>query len=273
MATWSDKLLLKVVNVLVYIFLFGSNIYTSLIPEYGHHHHHYYTAKLTHITPAPYAFYVWTVINLGLLGFVILQFFDAGYELAVEHVGWRFAIVGILNAIYAHLYATNHFVAAFILSLFLASAVSHVYWSLRSHPPKGAAQVLCVGLPFSFWHAWSIVLVIITAFAAFGKPQDSHAGIWTKLLVAVALVFLTLTSVGYAFNGDQGDIGGAAVIAWALLGIFSAQRYPEFIHWFALGSFIVSVFAVLKAAYTFYAGGRGGLLTDPERAPLISGDT
>jgi len=272
MAIWSDKLTLKVVNVLVYIFLFGSNIYSSLIPNYGHHHHHYYATKLTYITPAAYAFFVWTLINLGLLGFVILQFFEAGYELAVEHIGWRFAIVGIFNAIYAHLYATNHFVSAFIISLFLASSVSHVYWSLRSHPPKGAAQLLCIHLPWSLWHAWSIVLVIITAFAAFGKQQGDHAGIWTKLLVALALVFLTLTSVGYAFYGDKGDIAGAAVISWALLGIFSAQRQPEFIHWLALGCFIVAIFAVLKAGYTFYAGSRGALLTDPERAPLISGE-
>jgi len=271
MATWSDKLLLKIVNVLVYIFLFGSNVYSSLMPSYGHHHDEYYLAKFTYISPAPYAFYVWSLINLGLLGFVIIQFFDAGYELAVEYIGWRFAIVGLLNAIYVHLYATNHYIIAFIVVIFLASSVSHVYWSLRTHPPKNAAQILFVHLPFSLWHAWSVVLVIITLFAAFGRDYNQgEAGIWTRILVAIALVFLACTGVGYAFHGDKGDIAGAAVIAWALLGIFSAQRHSAFIHWFALGAFIVSLGAVLKAAFTLYRAPSGSLLTDTERAPLLS---
>jgi len=273
MATWKDSLLLKIVNVLVYLFLFGSNIYASVLPNFNHHDHSNYIAKNTYITPAPYAFYVWTIINLGLLGFVILQFFEAGYELAVEHIGWRFAIVGILNALYAHFYATNNYIVAFIVSLFLASSVSTVYWSLRSHKPQGVGQFFCVHLPWSLWHAWSLILVIISAFAAFGRDASHHhAGVWTKLLVAVALTFLALTSVGYAFHGEQGDIAGAAVIAWTLLGIFSAQHHPAFIHYFALGAFIVSIIAVVKAAYSAYAGrSSGGLLTDPERAPLVGG--
>jgi len=270
-AKWSDNLLLKIVNVIVYVFLFGSNVYASLIPNWGHHHSHYAT-KITYITPAYYAFFVWTLINLGLLGFVIFQFFEGGYELAVGHIGWRFAIVGILNAIFAHLYATDHYVWAFVVVIFLASSVSHVYWSLRSHPAGSPAQAFFVHLPWSLWHAWSVVLVIISLFAAFGKDTSHHAGVWTKIFVAIALVFLASTSVGYAFNGAKGDIAGALVIAWTLLGIFTAQHVP-FIHWFALGAFIVSIGAVLKAGYTLYRTPSGGLLTDPERAPLIAGDS
>jgi len=272
MATWSDKLLLKIVNVLVYIFLFGSNIYSSVMPNYGHNHDNYYLAKETYITPAPYAFYVWTIINLGLLGFVILQFFDVGYELVVEHIGWRFAIVGILNAVYAHLYATNHYIVAFVVIIFLASSISHVYWSLRTHPPSNVYQTLFVYLPWSLWHAWVLVLTVISLFAAFGREYGHHhAGVGTKVCVAIALVFLAATGVGYAFDGAKGDLAGSVVIAWALLGIFSEQRHPAFIHWFALGAFIVSLGAVLKAGYTAFRAPRSGLLTDTERAPLLSG--
>jgi hypothetical protein len=43
----------------------------------------------------------WTLINALLLGFVIFQFTDAGHEPVVDGIGWRFAGVGILNAIFA----------------------------------------------------------------------------------------------------------------------------------------------------------------------------
>jgi len=268
-AQWSDRLLLKVVNVLAYIFLFGSNIYASALPSWSHGHVQH--GSDTYITPAPYAFYVWTVINALFLGFIIFQFFPQGYDLTVEHIGWRFAIVGVLNAVYVHLYAQNQQIPALIVVLFLASAVSYVYWSLRSHPPSDGAQLAFCHLPWSMLHAWSIILIIISLFAAFGKSTDQHAGVWTRIFVAIALAFLACTAWGYAFNSEKGDLAGAIVIAWALLGVFTAHEHPHFIHWFALGAFLVSLAAVLKATYGAYKSRSGaGILIDPERDPLLS---
>lgn len=263
MANAGDNLAIKVVNVLVYIFLFGSNLYGSLQPSHA--------SKTTYITPANYAFWIWTLINLLLLGQVILQFFAAGYEVIVERIGWRFAITGLLNAIFAHLWATNHQVWAFVVSLFLASSVSTVYWSLRNAPPKSGATAIFVHTPWSLWHAWTVVLVIVSGFGAFGRDAaHHHAGIGTRVCVIIALVFLASTSAGYAFNSAKGDIAGAAVIAWTLLAIFSAQRHPATIHWVALGAFIVSLLAVAKAAFTAFRG--RSVLEDNERAPLLSGE-
>lgn len=126
-----------------------------------------------------------------------------------------------------------------------------------------------------------------------------------ECLICAHSVFLASTSVGYAFNSAKGDIAGAAVvrraliicnrlvvtivqIGWTLLAIFSAQRHPGTIHvrlwrllsrlsphldltqWVALGAFIVSALAVVKALATTFRS--GSVLEDTERAPLISGD-
>jgi len=267
----ANPLVLKVVNVLAYIFLLGSNAYTSWMPDYGDSQSH--AGKVTYITPASYAFYVWTIINLLLLGEVIVQFFSGpAAELLIDHIGWRFAGIAILNAVYAHLYASGHYVLAFICVLFLASAISTVYWSLRSHPPSETSTTVFVHLPWSLWHAWSVVLVLVSGFAAFGRSTHHHAGVWTDMFVCAGLAFLVLTSVGYAYHGDKGDVGGAAVLAWALWGIFSAHVHPQVIHWFALGSAILATLAVAKALYSAFTGGRGGVLADSERAPLLSGE-
>lgn len=132
-----------------------------------------------------------------LLGYVIYQFLDNSHD-AVHGVGWRFALVGVLNAIFVrflppslstapplnavvrpsrshvplylqiHVFVTRHFIVAFIFALLLASSVSTIYYSLSAHyKPKGLGDALFVHLPFSLWHAWSIVTVLISGFALF----------------------------------------------------------------------------------------------------------
>jgi len=47
---------------------------------------------------------------------------------------------------------------------------------------------LFIHLPFSLYHGWTTVLVVITAFDAFGVNKVTHgAGIWTKVFVFLAL--------------------------------------------------------------------------------------
>ena len=129
--------------------MFGSNTYGS-VAGYGGN-------KETYITPASYTFYVWSVINvcklllsepsfsgadqgtrIVLLGYVIIQFFDRrsplfsvpchhlikllfaaeGYQPIVEGVGWRFAGVALLNAVFVWFFAKG----MPILSPFLRAA-------------------------------------------------------------------------------------------------------------------------------------------------------
>lgn len=265
MAKWNDNLLLKIVNVLVWGFLLGSNSFAS-VEGAG-------AGKITHITPAHYTFYVWTLINLLTLGLVIYQFFEDGYEPVVEGIGWRFAGVAILNALFAGAFSRGHSIVAFVIAIFLAVVLSHIYYTLQTIKPRTLGAKVFIHLPFSLWHAWSVVLLVLSLFAAFGKDKASHAGIFTDVFVCIALAFLASTSVGYAFSsGGKGDIAGAAVIAWALLGVYTAQHRPHLIHWFALGAFIVSAFAVIKALIFAFRTDSSILSNDSERAPLVAGN-
>jgi hypothetical protein len=47
---------------------------------------------------------------------------------------------------------------------------------------------LFVHLPFSLYHGWTTILVILTAFEAFGTDAlKDHPGVWTKVFVFLAL--------------------------------------------------------------------------------------
>jgi hypothetical protein len=108
-----------------------------------------------------------TIIDILLLGYVLYQFVDSSHD-AVHGIGWSFALLGVLNAIFLHVWRAQHYIVSFIFALLVAAVVSGSYYRLAAHfPAKGLLDALFVHLPFSLWHAWSIVTVFISGFAAF----------------------------------------------------------------------------------------------------------
>jgi hypothetical protein len=266
-SNWSDDIVLKVVNILSYVFLAGSNIYTVAGPNavYGH-------GKETYITPAPYVFWIWSVIHILLLGYIIYQFTPNGKKTIIDGVSWRFPLLLVLNAIYVNVWVKGHYIVAFLFALLVSSTVSNIYWIVKkSHAPESLGDEVLVHLPFSLYHGWTTVLVVVTGFEAFGVDAYEHrAGIATKVLVFLALFFLESTSVAYAFSSPEGDLAGAIAISWSLWAIFSEQRSSTFIHWSALVFAILSLFAVAKSLYGVLSSRKNGsLLHDEERAPLV----
>ena len=115
--------------------------------------------------------------------------------------------------------------AAFVFALFVSSAVTHIYYVIKKyHAASSIAEELFVHVPFSLYHGWTTFLVVLTAFEAFGVNAAVHpAGVWTKVFVFLALLFLETTAAGYAFSTKEGDLLASSAIAWALFGVFAHQ--------------------------------------------------
>lgn len=262
--SWRDGIWLKIVNVLAYILFLGLNI--STVPEGA-----YTQGKQTYITPSPWAFLIWSLIHLLLLGTIIYQFTPEGKKVVIDGISWRFSLLAILNAAFVKFWASNHYIIAFILALLVSSAVTHVYYIVKKfHSPSSLLDELLIHLPFSLYHGWTTVLVVLTAFEAFGTNAAKDApGVWTKVFVFLGLFFLEATAAAYAFSTTEGDLPAAIAITWSLFAIFEHQRTP-FIHWSALGFALLSFIWVLKGAVgLFGTWSRGGIvLEDEERAPL-----
>ncbi|CED83036.1 hypothetical protein [Phaffia rhodozyma] len=257
----SDGLLLKVLNTLVYIVNLGANVYT-FSGEPG---------KETFITPAAYAFYIWSLIHLLLLGYIIYQWTDAGKEVIIDNIGIRFALLGALTSLYSFFGVRGWYITAFIFSILVSATVSSIYYTVRvNHRGGNVYDELFVHLPYSLYHAWALVLVVLSGFQAFGREAHHHAGVGTKVFVFLALFFLETSAVGYAFSSREGDLGGALTISWVLWAIFQHQTSSKFIHWSALVFAILATFFSVKALFTTWrSGGVKAVLGDEERAPLL----
>lgn len=269
MGDWKDGILLKVANIVVYFAFLGSNVYTVAGPD-----HNYSSGKETYFTPAPYAFGIWSLIHILLLGYIVYQFTDNGKKTIIDGIGWRFPLLAVLNLVYVNVWTKGHYIIAFIFALLVSSTVSHIYYVVKKHHAgENIHDELWVHLPFSLYHGWTTVLVVLTAFEAFGVNALSHpAGVFTKVFVFLGLLFLEATAAAYAFQSTEGDVAASIAITWSLFAIFEHQRSSKFVHWAALAFALISLFSVVKSLYGLLTGRRGsGVLHDEERAPLVSG--
>ncbi|PAV14616.1 membrane permease [Pyrrhoderma noxium] len=268
--SWKDAILLKIVNVVVYFFFLGSNIYTVAGPEGV-----YRSGKETYFTPSSYAFAIWSLIHFLLLGAVIYQFFPQGKRVIIDGVSWRFPLLAVLNAVYVNVWARQYYVVAFIFALLVSSTVTHIYFIVKkNHASTSWPDELFIHLPFSLYHGWTTVLVILSLFEAFGVNAITHRpGVWTKVFVFLALFFLEATAATYAFSCPEGDLAGSIAITWSLFAVFDHQRSSSFVHWSAFTFAILSLFWVVKSLYGHLTAHRGSaVLHDEERAPLVPGN-
>lgn len=96
----------------MFFFFLGSNIYSVAGPEGGYH-----SGKETYFTPAPWAFAIWSLIHLLLLGAIVYQFFPQGKRVIIDGISWRFPLLAVLNAIYVHVWSRQHYIVGEYLVL------------------------------------------------------------------------------------------------------------------------------------------------------------
>ncbi|TDL17794.1 hypothetical protein BD410DRAFT_793967 [Rickenella mellea] len=266
---WKDGIFLKIINVIVYFLFLSSNIYAIADPG------GYRSGRETYFTPAPYAFCIWPLIHLLLLGTIIYQFFPQGKRVIVDGISWRFPHLVLLSALYANVWGRQLYDVVFMLAFLVSSTVTHIYYIVkRHHASESINDKLWIHLPFSLYHAWTTVLVLLTAFEAFGvdaaKYQDHF---YTHVTVILGFIFLNVTSATYAFSSPQGDLAGSIVITWSLLAIFEHQRSSAIIHWCALAFAVLSVLWVARSLYGYYVAWRGGAISlGGERHPILGGN-
>jgi len=263
---FQDDILLKIANILSYLFFFGSNVWHVAWPGGI-----YRWGPNTYFSLGYHAYGIWSIIHLLLIGYLIYQFFDTAKPLIIDTIGWRFPILAVITSIYVNVHNHGDWLVAFVFAALMCAAVTHILLLINAHNsnPKDLNDILWVYLPLALYHAWTVVLVILGAFEAFGYPY--RLNIATKVLVFLGLSALLSMCIFYTvwFHNPIIEIPAACAIAWSIFAIFEHQS-NDFIHFSALAFFILACLWIAERLFGWYSkrhGGTGGIL--PERAPLL----
>lgn len=96
--------------------------------------------------------------------------------------------------------------------IFTTGAVSYIYARLREDRSEDSwLDTLFLDLPFSLYHSWIVVLMVINAFAVFSPINDDPEGpqgpsTFQTILAIAGLGFVASTVVGY-IEYKKGDVG------------------------------------------------------------------
>ena len=178
---------------------------------------------ITHFTPAGYAFSIWGLIYLLLIGFIFYQgksLFTKSPQSddVVLRIGWWFVISCIANSSWVFLwlygYTGTSCIAILILLFSLMKIVYHCRLELEYEP---FSRILFVAWPFVFYAGWVTVASVANISAYLNKIDWDGYGIsddyWAIIMIIVAVI-INLRAIY-----DRNLREFALVGAWALIAI------------------------------------------------------
>ena len=176
-----------------------------------------------YFTPAGYAFSIWGVIYLGLLGFVIYTgkslFLKDGADDAVTlKVGWWFVLSCILNSLWIVFWVNDVLWVTVFLILFLLVCLIKIMLNLNmemdDHPIK---KYLFIYWPFAIYAGWISVAFIADISAFLVKMQWNGFGISPVLWTIIMIVIAGLLNLLVILKRNLREF--ALVGVWALIAI------------------------------------------------------
>jgi hypothetical protein len=185
----------------------------------------------TLFTPAGYAFSIWGLIYLLLIGFVIYQgksLFIANNTAddVVLKIGWWFVLSCIANSIWVFLWIYGQTGLSCIFIVLLLFSLMQIIFKCRLELDlEPFPKLLFVAWPFVFYAGWVTVASIanISAYlfkigwSGFGLQEDT----WAVIMIAVA-VGVNIWAI-YSRNLREFALVGA----WALIAIGSRNRETD----------------------------------------------
>ncbi|MHA6697312.1 tryptophan-rich sensory protein [Chryseobacterium sp. A321] len=178
-------------------------------------------------TPAGYAFSIWGLIYLGLLGFVIyfgpLTKQTTAKEKVVLSIGWWFVISCFANSFWVLAWLYDYtFLTIPIMVLLLVSLFEIIQKIQSEFDTKTLQTALFLRLPFYIYSGWISVALIADIAAYLKKIQWGGFGIsetvWTVIMIAIA-------SLLHLFMIWKQRMSAFALVAvWAFLAIAVANK-------------------------------------------------
>ncbi|MBI9099733.1 MAG: tryptophan-rich sensory protein [Spirochaetaceae bacterium] len=224
MSRLKNHLLLVVLNGISFIAILVFNSLASIIPLGGLN-----TGELSDLypnlfVPAGLTFSIWGIIYILLAIYVVYSFIfifreSENHYSFVDKVGLLFFFSSLANICWILSWHYRQVALSVVCMFILLISLLFIYQGLKiGNAHVSRKERLLIHLPFSVYTGWITVATIANITALLVHVNWKGFGLsesfWTIFLVIVATLF------GLFFLFFRKDIAYAAVIDWALLGIY-----------------------------------------------------
>lgn len=171
------------------------------------------------ITPANYAFAIWGVIYLGLIGFSIYQFLPPQKQHSqLRTISYWLVGACVAQAIWVLLFLFNLFGWSVLAMLAILLCLIGAYWQLglRDRSPNWQERWL-LRIPFSVYLGWISVATVVNVALALYDAGWNGWGISPEIWTVVMLVISSALAIAILIQ--RRDTAFSLVIIWALIAI------------------------------------------------------
>lgn len=207
----------------------------------------------TLITPAGYAFSIWSLIYLLLLGFIIYQFRRTTESReSVQRIGPWFVLSCLFNVTWLLLWQYLYIELSVVAMVLLLLSLIMIYVRTRRIHYPTPGEMWFVKLPFSLYLGWISVATIVNVGVALEKNDWDGFGLsaptWAVIMLLVGAVLAILVSFPYR------DSIYPLVFVWAYVAIGIKQR--DVAENVFVAAFILAAILFIYAIYLFFARNR-----------------
>lgn len=234
-------------NLLLYLGMIAVNVLSVALPLGGNSTGEISDKYHTYITPAGYAFSIWSLIYVLLAGFVIYQFRSgSGSRDSVQGIGIWFVLSCIFNMSWLFLWHYLYIELSVAAMVLLLVALIVIYRRTRSIVDPTAGEKWLVKLPFSIYLGWISVATIVNVSIVLEKNNWDGFGLsdsaWAVIMLCVGTVLAVIVSYPYR------DSIFPLVFVWAFIAIATEQKGTDSIYFTGL---ITAVLLLLYSIWLF----------------------
>jgi hypothetical protein len=171
----------------------------------------------TGVTPAGWAFAIWTLIFVGVLVFAAWQAAPARRDARYDALGLPFVVANVLNGLWQVPWLLSWFGVSVVLIFGIVAALAWLYIRLDQMTLRGRERWM-LGVPAALFLAWLMVAAPLNVTVWLASLGWSGGGIpWPPLLV------LVVAALGGWLLSRTADVAALLVFLWAFAGIASAH--------------------------------------------------
>ena len=218
----------------------------------------------TFFTPANYAFAIWGVIYLLLIGYGIYQALPSQRENPIARkIGWLFILSCILNCTWITVFQSNQILVSVIVIVAFLLTLIAIYVRLDiGRAQVSTADRWLLHLPFSVYLGWlSVATIANISVLGVAQQWGDLFGIAAPAWAAIMLVVAAL--VGLVIAITRRDVAYVLVFVWAFTAIINKQAATPVVTTTALIAEIV-LLVILAGSILFHYRQLRGLV--PGRA-------